>query len=136
MHAAQNERLPLRVIVQVLFFEQLRLRTTVASWFFISDNIDNSRDPHIQLPKNNDGFIHSEIMQETEQASSSMDEVRLRVCELEKECSSLRQEVEKLGKAKSVWNFFSKKFGFGVRSQQHCDAKQVSMDDSHFMKSC
>uniref|UniRef100_A0A6V7QWC4 BTB/POZ domain-containing protein At5g03250-like n=1 Tax=Ananas comosus var. bracteatus TaxID=296719 RepID=A0A6V7QWC4_ANACO len=136
MHAAQNERLPLRVIVQVLFFEQLRLRTTVASWFFISDNIDNSGDPHIQLPKNNDGFIHSEIMQETEQASSSMDEVRLRVCELEKECSSLRQEVEKLGKAKSVWNFFSKKFGFGVRSQQHCDAKQVSMDDSHFMKSC
>lgn len=27
-HAAQNERLPLRVIVQVLFFEQLQLRTS------------------------------------------------------------------------------------------------------------
>merc|ERR1711915_302580 len=27
-HAAQNERLPLRVVVQVLFFEQLQLRTS------------------------------------------------------------------------------------------------------------
>ncbi|OQU82408.1 hypothetical protein SORBI_3006G232700 [Sorghum bicolor] len=39
-HAAQNERLPLRVVVQVLFFEQLRLRTTVSGWFFASDNAD------------------------------------------------------------------------------------------------
>jgi hypothetical protein len=39
-HAAQNERLPLRVVVQVLFFEQLRLRTTVSGWFFVSDNAD------------------------------------------------------------------------------------------------
>ncbi|KAI4978349.1 hypothetical protein ZWY2020_014903 [Hordeum vulgare] len=37
-HAAQNERLPLRVVVQVFIFEQLRLRTTVASWFFVGDN--------------------------------------------------------------------------------------------------
>ncbi|GJN26294.1 hypothetical protein PR202_gb14216 [Eleusine coracana subsp. coracana] len=39
-HAAQNERLPLRVVVQVLFFEQLRLRTTVAGWFYVADNVD------------------------------------------------------------------------------------------------
>ncbi|KAE8778616.1 putative BTB/POZ domain-containing protein [Hordeum vulgare] len=37
-HAAQNERLPLRVVVQVFIFEQLRLRTTVASWFFFGEN--------------------------------------------------------------------------------------------------
>ena len=30
-HAAQNERLPLRVIVQVLFFEQLQLRSSIVS---------------------------------------------------------------------------------------------------------
>ncbi|XLS86424.1 hypothetical protein HN51_036590 [Arachis hypogaea] len=29
-HVVQNERLPLRVIVQVLFFEQLRLRTSIS----------------------------------------------------------------------------------------------------------
>ena len=29
-HAAQNERLPLRAVVQVLFFEQLQLRHAIA----------------------------------------------------------------------------------------------------------
>ncbi|KAJ0704904.1 putative NPH3 domain-containing protein [Helianthus annuus] len=38
--AAQNERLPLRVIVQVLFFEQLRLHTSIAGWVFASENED------------------------------------------------------------------------------------------------
>ncbi|KAH7288767.1 hypothetical protein KP509_31G041900 [Ceratopteris richardii] len=36
-HAAQNERLPLRVVVQVLFFEQLQLRTAIANCFMMSD---------------------------------------------------------------------------------------------------
>jgi hypothetical protein len=31
MHAVQNERLPLRVVVQVLFFEQMRASTTSSS---------------------------------------------------------------------------------------------------------
>ncbi|KAL3628517.1 hypothetical protein CASFOL_027563 [Castilleja foliolosa] len=44
-HAAQNERLPLRVIVQVLFFEQLRLRTSISSWLFVSDNLEQSQIP-------------------------------------------------------------------------------------------
>ncbi|TQD97494.1 hypothetical protein C1H46_016895 [Malus baccata] len=43
-HAAQNERLPLRVIVKVLFFEQLRLRTSISGWFFV-DNLENSQNP-------------------------------------------------------------------------------------------
>ncbi|KAG6484810.1 hypothetical protein ZIOFF_053335 [Zingiber officinale] len=42
-HAAQNERLPLRVIVQVLFFEQLQLRTSVAGCLLVADNLDGSR---------------------------------------------------------------------------------------------
>ncbi|KAJ7982471.1 BTB/POZ domain-containing protein [Quillaja saponaria] len=52
-HAAQNERLPLRVIVQVLFFEQLRLRTSISGWFFVSDNLDNTQNPsgHLGPPQ-------------------------------------------------------------------------------------
>ncbi|MFS7949364.1 putative NPH3 domain-containing protein [Helianthus anomalus] len=43
-HTAQNERLPLRIIVQVLFFEQLQLRTSIAGCFLVSDNLaDGSR---------------------------------------------------------------------------------------------
>ena len=55
-HAAQNERLPLRVVVQVLFFEQLRLRTSIAGWFFVSDNgATDGAHPH--LPGNNAGAL-------------------------------------------------------------------------------
>ncbi|GMG99301.1 hypothetical protein Nepgr_001141 [Nepenthes gracilis] len=42
MHAAQNERLPLRVVVQVLFFEQIRAATTVQALSTPSHNLSNS----------------------------------------------------------------------------------------------
>lgn len=48
-HAAQNERLPLRVIVQVLL---LRLRTSISSWFFVSDNLDSVGKSICSCPKN------------------------------------------------------------------------------------
>ncbi|XP_010253706.1 PREDICTED: BTB/POZ domain-containing protein At5g03250 isoform X2 [Nelumbo nucifera] len=115
-HAAQNERLPLRVIVQVLFFEQLRLRTSIAGWFFVSDNLENSQNTHenLALARNNGS---NQV-----DPSISIDEMRLRVSELEKECSSMKQEIEKLGKAKSAWNIFSKKLGFKQKSQA-CNPK-------------
>ncbi|KAG1347147.1 BTB/POZ domain-containing protein [Cocos nucifera] len=126
-HAAQNERLPLRVVVQVLFFEQLRLRTSVAGWFFVSDNMENSHAPHgnTMLPKNNDGTIQTEIMQDQKENDHGVgvEDMRLRVSELEKECLSMKQEIEKLGKPKSGWNIFSKKFGFGLKSQPTLHAK-------------
>ena len=45
MHAAQNDRLPLRVVVQVLFFEQARTAMTGRGY--------NSRHNHHHLPGNN-----------------------------------------------------------------------------------
>jgi len=36
MHAAQNERLPLRAVVQVLFFEQLQLRHAIAGMLVVA----------------------------------------------------------------------------------------------------
>ncbi|KAK6929183.1 BTB/POZ domain [Dillenia turbinata] len=119
-HAAQNERLPLRVIVQVLFFEQLRLRTSVAGWFFVSDNLENSQHPSGNLALlRNDGVA---------QAGSEgdkivvFDDMRERVSELEKECLSLKQELEKLVKTKGSWNIFFKKFGLKLKSRT-CNAK-------------
>jgi len=119
-HAAQNERLPLRVVVQVLFFEQLRLRTSIAGWFFVSDNMDNSHGPHgsQMFPKN--GLTQTEIQDEKENDQLlGVDEMRLRVSELEKECSSMKQEIKKLGKPKSGWGIFSRRFGFGSKSHTH-----------------
>ncbi|GKV34141.1 hypothetical protein SLEP1_g42550 [Rubroshorea leprosula] len=113
-HAAQNERLPLRFIVQVLFFEQLRLRTSVGGWFFASDNLEHSRNPSGNLAiTRNDIPSHSGTM---ENHIVTVDEMKERVFELEKECLSMKKEIEKLVKTKGGWNTFSKRFGFRSRS--------------------
>lgn len=57
-----------------------------------------------------------------------MDSMRMRVSELEKECSNMRQEIEKLGRVKgsSTWGNVSKKFGFKIKSQM-CSAQEGSV---------
>ncbi|KAL1560500.1 BTB/POZ domain-containing protein-like protein [Salvia divinorum] len=120
-HAAQNERLPLRIIVQVLFFEQLQLRTSIAGCFLVSENLDGSK----QLRSGLVGANENQVLK------VGMDSMRLRVTELEKECSNMREEIDKLGKAKgsspsSVWGNVSKKFGFRLKSQM-CSAQEGSV---------
>ncbi|CAN6229728.1 unnamed protein product [Urochloa humidicola] len=134
-HAAQNERLPLRVVVQVLFFEQLRLRTTVAGWFCVADNADQgSSSDNCVLPRRpgdedledfaagseettkEDGLAparHGELS-----PAMSVEEVRQRVSELEEECSTMRQEIHKLEKPKTALSRLLAKLGLGCRSSR------------------
>ncbi|WCJ34530.1 Phototropic-responsive NPH3 family protein [Euphorbia peplus] len=100
-HAAQNERLPLRVIVQVLFFEQLRLRTSVSGWFFVSENLQNPNG----LPAK---------------------DMKERVTDIEKECSAMKQDIHKLMKSKSKWKLFSKRFSFRRQKLRPCSYRKVS----------
>ncbi|KAM7264461.1 hypothetical protein ACFE04_002144 [Oxalis oulophora] len=118
-HAAQNERLPLRVIVQVLFFEQLRLRTSISGWFFVSDNAENSENSNgnLGLPKH-----------DAEERLLSAKDMKNRVTELEKECLSMKQDLHKLVKSKSTWKNFARKFGFRQKSEC-CNPKQKSSTD-------
>ncbi|KAJ1403097.1 SKP1/BTB/POZ domain superfamily [Sesbania bispinosa] len=104
-HAAQNERLPLRAVVQVLFFEQLKLRTSVAGWFFASDNLDNSQNLNGNLPllRNDGNTPHNPVI--------AFDNMKERVSELEKECLSMKQDLEKMMKSKGSWNMILKKLG-------------------------
>lgn len=68
------------------------------------------------LPKN-EAIAQMEITEdERENDRLCVDEMRLRVSELEKECLSMKQEIEKLGKPRNGWSIFSKKFGFGSKS--------------------
>ncbi|CAI8587388.1 unnamed protein product [Vicia faba] len=128
-HAAQNERLPIRIIVQVLFFEQLQLRTSIAGCFLVSDNLDGSRNLRSGLVGSNDGWASA--VKENQVLKVGMDNMRMRVSELEKECSNMRQEIEKLGgKTKgsttSAWGAVSKKLGFKIKSQM-CSAQEGSV---------
>ncbi|XP_068490721.1 BTB/POZ domain-containing protein At5g03250-like isoform X1 [Phaseolus vulgaris] len=105
-HAAQNERLPLRVVVQVLFFEQLKLRTSVAGWFFASsDNVENSQHLNANLPLiRNDGNTPQNPV-------VAFDNMKERVAELEKEYLRMKQDLEKMMKSKGSWNLLLKKLG-------------------------
>ena len=127
-HAAQNERLPLRVVVQVLFFEQLQLRTSIAGCLLVSDNLDVSRPLRSGLVGSGDGGGWASTVRENQVLKEGMDSMRMRVYELEKECTSMRQEIEKLGGGKSKWSTVSKKFGFKLKSQM-CSAQEESVSD-------
>ncbi|XP_043699638.1 BTB/POZ domain-containing protein At1g30440-like [Telopea speciosissima] len=128
-HAAQNERLPLRVIVQVLFFEQLQLRTSIAGCFLVSDNFDGSRQLRSGFAGSTEGGWATAV-RENQVLKVGMDNMRMRVSELEKECSNMRQEIEKLGQVKtsSTWGSVSKKFGFKLKSQM-CSAQEGSVSN-------
>ncbi|KAF3969039.1 hypothetical protein CMV_007141 [Castanea mollissima] len=126
-HAAQNERLPLRVIVQVVFFEQLQLRTSVAGWFFVSDNLENSQ--------NHSGNLALARSDAPIQAGNSLnhlvtvDDMRDRVSELEKECFSMKQEIDRLAKTKGSWNTVLKRFAGKLKSKP-CDTNASDCNNS------
>ncbi|KAL1326223.1 hypothetical protein HN51_036267 [Arachis hypogaea] len=129
-HAAQNERLPIRIIVQVLFFEQLQLRTSIAGCFLVSDNLDGSRQLRSDLVGSNEGGWASAV-KENQVLKVGMDNMRMRVSELEMECSNMRQEIEKLARTKgsSAWGAVSKKLGFKMKSQM-CSAQEGSVSNN------
>ncbi|PPD73790.1 hypothetical protein GOBAR_DD29284 [Gossypium barbadense] len=119
-HATQNERLPLRVIVQVLFFEQLRLRTSISGWLFVSDNLKNSKNPNGNLANAGNNTRVGAVRDHLVEA----DDIMERVSELEKECLGMKEELEKFVKAKRGWNLFLRKFGFRSKSKS-IDPKTV-----------
>jgi hypothetical protein len=56
----------------------------------------------------------------------------MRLNELEKECSNMRQEIEKLGnkgKTSTGWSGVGKKIGFKLKSNQMCSAQEGSVNE-------
>ncbi|KAH0907408.1 hypothetical protein HID58_039235 [Brassica napus] len=108
-HAAQNERLPVRVIVQVLFFEQMRLRTSISELVMDTDsNNEETSGKNLELEGG------SKIKGN---AKMGIKEMKERVYELEKECTSMKQDLYKLVKPKEERNFFSKIFGLKSKTK-------------------
>ncbi|XP_076953877.1 BTB/POZ domain-containing protein At5g17580-like [Bidens hawaiensis] len=101
-HAAQNERLPVRVVVQVLFVGQLHLRETITKEVVGPEDRSKSTEDD------------EEVMGELEKMSS-------KVIELEKECLVMRKDIQrgylrkssmKIEKGKTnVWREMKRKLG-------------------------
>lgn len=127
-HAAQNERLPLRAIVQVLFFEQLQLRHAIAAE--ISPARGGGRLRNIG---NREARVDTwrETVRENEVMRVDMDSMRTRVQELERECSTMKKAIEKIpaeggnGGRRS----FTRKFGCKFKTQV-CDSHQSTAVDT------
>jgi len=106
-HAAQNERLPLRVIVQVLFFEQLQLRSSIAECLMISEPLDGGVSRQlggqpVSGEHHRGGAGWPLASRENQTLREGMDSMKQRVAELEKECTAMRQDIERLGRSRSA----------------------------------
>ncbi|KAL9247386.1 hypothetical protein vseg_020823 [Gypsophila vaccaria] len=104
-HASQNERLPLRVVLQVLFFEQMQLRSALGSCFHILDPENNPPNPHTTQNEiggeivQRDGWVS--VVRENRGLKDDFERMRSRVQELEEEFGKIKQEVKKVSKSHS-----------------------------------
>ncbi|XP_020151443.1 BTB/POZ domain-containing protein At5g66560-like [Aegilops tauschii subsp. strangulata] len=104
-HAAQNERLLLRAVLQVLFFEQLQLRRAITGTLLASTASPRARhpNPHPQRPAaavrhaaGPSEAWRTTTVQESQTLRVDMDGMRSRVQGLERECSSMRRAIKKI----------------------------------------
>ncbi|KAK4742910.1 hypothetical protein SAY87_000911 [Trapa incisa] len=122
-HAAQNERLPLRAVVQVLFFEQLQLRHAIAGTLLTAegavpleqgrlsasrageyeDGVEETgnEEEEREIPAAAQGSVRPTwraAARENQVLRLDMDSMRTRVHQLERECSTMKKVIEKMDK--------------------------------------
>ncbi|KAL7615785.1 hypothetical protein Lser_V15G02397 [Lactuca serriola] len=120
-HASQNDRLPLRVHLQVLFFEQMQLKAALsASSNLVLDNENqNQNQPPLMASQivQRDGWVT--IVRENQVMKVSMERLRSRVGELEQEFNRMKEEMKRVSRTTTTHNntflesnwFVSRTFG-------------------------
>lgn len=121
-HAAQNERLPLRAVVQVLFFEQLQLRHAIAGTLISAETApymagrqsvlrmeredeEEENETGVSAPQGQDSNENGisrgwrDAVRENQVLRLDMDSMRTRVHQLERECSSMKKVIERIDKS-------------------------------------
>ncbi|KAL0287123.1 UNVERIFIED_CONTAM: BTB/POZ domain-containing protein DOT3, partial [Sesamum angustifolium] len=83
-HAAQNERLPLRTMIQVLFSEQVKIRATIQGKCQI-ETADNSDQESSGSSTN----------KEVKMLKIELEKVKMQIAELQRDYSVLQQEYQK-----------------------------------------
>ncbi|CAA0841267.1 BTB/POZ domain-containing protein, partial [Striga hermonthica] len=98
-HASQNERLPLRVVLQVLFFEQMQLRTALAGCLNILETESAPGPSRASQVGQQDGWVT--VVRENQGLKVDMERMRSRVGELEQEFGKIKEEMKKVTKSHS-----------------------------------
>ncbi|XP_073151661.1 LOW QUALITY PROTEIN: BTB/POZ domain-containing protein At5g48800-like [Henckelia pumila] len=110
-HAAQNERLPLQSIVQVLYYEQLRLRNALCSHpdddpkhMHQSWRISSGALSAAMSPRDN----YASLRRENRELKLELARLRMRLNDLEKDHVCMKRNMERSSSQKFM-NSFSKK---------------------------
>ncbi|KAL0425502.1 UNVERIFIED_CONTAM: BTB/POZ domain-containing protein [Sesamum radiatum] len=101
-HAARNERLPVRVVVQVLFISQLKLREAIPK---------EVQGPESRLLKLEE---EEEDRKNEEEVRAEIEKMGSKVSELERECHVMRREIERGSVRRqktSMWKEMKRKLG-------------------------
>nr|XP_043610749.1 BTB/POZ domain-containing protein At1g03010-like [Erigeron canadensis] len=116
-HAAQNERLPVQMAVQVLYFEQIRLRNAMNGGhnhlFFGSLNTQfpqrsgSGAGSGCISPRDN----YASVRRENRELKLEVTRMRMRLTDLEKDHVSMKQELVKSHPANKLFKSLTKKLG-------------------------
>ncbi|CAH8336831.1 unnamed protein product [Eruca vesicaria subsp. sativa] len=116
-HAAQNERLPVQMAVQVLYFEQIRLRNAMSSsisptQFLFSGNCQqfpqrggSGAGSGAISPRDN----YASVRRENRELKLEVARMRMRLTDLEKDHISIKQELVKSNPGTKLFKSFAKK---------------------------
>ncbi|KAK8630748.1 hypothetical protein V6N13_079528 [Hibiscus sabdariffa] len=114
-HAAQNERLPVQMVVQVLYFEQIRLRNVMNGGhnqlFF---GAINGHFPQRSGSGAGSGAIsprdnYASVRRENRELKLEVTRMRMRLTDLEKDHVSMKQEMVRSHPANKIFKSFTKK---------------------------
>ncbi|KAL2936777.1 Root phototropism protein 3 [Bienertia sinuspersici] len=97
MHAAQNERLPLRVVVQVLFSEQVKISNAIAT-NGLKDNSTTVVEPQYQPmePHNRSKKGGQQQKKDINTLKFELETVKTKYVELQNEMESLQRQFDKM----------------------------------------
>ncbi|KAM1150787.1 hypothetical protein FF1_031333 [Malus domestica] len=117
-HAAQNERLPVQMAVQVLYFEQIRLRNAMNGGHnqFFFGAINGTQFPQRSGSGAGSGAIsprdnYASVRRENRELKLEVARMRMRLTDLEKDHVSMKQELVKSHPANKLFKSFTKKLG-------------------------
>ncbi|XP_054779712.1 BTB/POZ domain-containing protein At3g08570 isoform X1 [Prosopis cineraria] len=128
-HAAQNDRLPLQMVVQVLYFEQLRLKNALSGSSgegdgFLSQRMSSGVPSAAMSPRDN----YASLRRENRELKLEISRMRVRLSELEKEQTFMKQGMmDKAGNGRTIFTSLSKGIGrIGIFSSQSGGKRQKS----------
>ncbi|XP_038680688.1 BTB/POZ domain-containing protein At1g03010-like isoform X2 [Tripterygium wilfordii] len=144
-HAAQNERLPVQMAVQVLYFEQIRLRNAMnggQNQFFFGSI--NSQFPRRSGSGAGSGAIsprdnYASVRRENRELKLEVARMRMRLTDLEKDHVSMKQELVRTHPANKLFKSFTRKLSklnslFRINSLKPTGGKTSSENRFLFQK--